>query len=333
MRALVLILPVASLVATSLARAEDPPAIVELKAGYALRQQGDCRGALPHLLASYRLDPKPKAILNASDCEERIGDLVSAEKHAMEGLELARREGDTELVGVARDQLASIDKRMPYLAITLAHGVPPDTTILHDGLAVDPATLGAATPAHPGAHTIIVRASGHTDRTYDLSLAEAQRRDIVVDVGELATPSELPANPYAEPSPHPQATDRRPSGLWETITLSPRNEIGAGLVVLGAVGVFVGGAFGIAAISSNAASNSNGHCDMTGCDPIGVQLRNTALSDATISTALFGVGLAAVGGGLVLYLTGPKTPTVAAHVDVIPLASPSMGGLGLRGSW
>jgi Na+-translocating ferredoxin:NAD+ oxidoreductase RnfA subunit len=50
------------------------------------------------------------------------------------------------------------------------------------------------------------------------------------------------------------------------------------------------------------------------CDQTGVKLIDDAKSAALISTILTGVGVAAVAGGVVLYLTAPKRESTAVTV-------------------
>ena len=331
------LLVVASIALPARARADDAStAVSELKVGYALKQAGNCREARPHFLASVRLSATAKALLNAADCESRTGDFVSAKLHATQGRELARQGPDgAELVSVADDLLASIDKRLAHLTIKLGAGAPTDCTVLRDGVAIDAATIGTPSDENPGPHAVTVKAVGHDDRAYDVSLGEGQRSELVVDVG-AAAPTIAP-NPYGQAAvtpDKPASSSTEAPSLWATITATRRNEIAAALVVGGVLSAFVGSAFGIAAISNNNASNANGHCDSTGCDPTGVSLRNTALTDATLSTVLFVVGLASIGGGVALYLTAPRSEaTAATGIQLAPLVVRSSVGLGLRGVW
>ena len=330
MRSLSLIALVGSVVlAASPAWATDTDAARdELRAGYALKQTGDCHAALPHLLASYGLDPKPKAVLNAADCEQRLGDLVSARVHAVQGLALARRGGDAELTAVAEGQLADIEKRIAQLTIVPIGGVA--AIVLIDGMAWD---SSAPTYLNPGSHTITVRASGRADRSYPMTLGEGAHERIEVTVGGTLdqappvarTPARHDLDPAGATAEHRGGADGAAFGTRKIVALSIG---GAGLVA-----VVVGGGFGLAAISKNGESNSNGHCDAAGCDPTGKQLRNDALSDASASTWLVGLGLVAVAGGVVLYMTTPSDARSSAQIEVLPLAGPALNGLGLRGAW
>jgi hypothetical protein len=110
--------------------------------------------------------------------------------------------------------------------------------------------------------------------------------------------------------------------------------LGVTLVGAGVVGVGLGSVFGALAIGKKNDSNASGHCDPSNnCDATGTTLRNEALSDATLSTVAFGVGLAAAVGGVVLWLTAPSsTPAREARDTGARLrldVSPTLGGAGL----
>jgi hypothetical protein len=330
MRALSVVALIGStLLRASPARATDADAARdELLAGYALKLAGDCHAALPHLLASYRLDPEPKAALNAADCEQRLGDLVSARAHAAQGLDLTRRAGDAELTPVAEGQLASIEKRVAQLTIVETRGVV--STISIDGLAWD---FSSPTYLNPGSHTIVAHAPGHVDRSYPVTLGDGAHMRIEVTVGEkldhvlvVAPPVRHDPDPTTASAERPGPADETPLGTRGIAALTIG---GAGLVA-----VTVGSVFGVNAISLNNQSNQNSHCDSTGCDSTGKALRNQALSDASASSWLVGLGLVAAAGGVVLYLTAPTTSGPStAHVEALPLVGPQLTGLGVRGAW
>jgi hypothetical protein len=304
------------------AHAVDPEeAVAELRIGYSLKQADRCDEALPHLRRSHDLVPgKPKPLLNLADCEQRLGDLVVARDHFAEGRDLARRENDIDLVAAATEKLTAIDRALPRLTITLGARAPTATTITLDGVTLDSSTLATPMAVNPGRHVVTASAAGWTDRNIDVSLGEGTARTIEV------APLGLPANPYASRP----ASDARP-GLptWHTREIASLGLVGAGVVSAG-----IGGAFGFIAISNRNASNANGHCDVSGCDAVGKNLRNAALGDAAASTWLIGLGLAAAAGGGALIVTTPMAVTRSvAQVEVVPLAGPHLNGVGVRGAW
>jgi len=257
------------------ARADDAaPALEELKAGYALKKQGDCRDAVPHFVASQRLAPSAKALLNLADCELRLGDVVAARAHAVAGLELARQRNDDELAAIAQAQIVAIDAAR---AAAARHATPLEPE------PVEPAPSTSQPQAPPPQNP---------------------------DQSATPPPALRPASPRAEKT-------GTPTGRVVAYVLG-----GAGVV-----GIGIGAGYGIDAISKNGASNAGGHCDSAGCDPAGKRLREQALSSATVSTVAFGVGLAALAAGIVLYAVTP------GGVEVQPSVGASYGGVTVGGRW
>lgn len=164
-------------------------ALGELKQGYALKQQGNCREAIPHLARSLELDSKPKAALNLADCERQVGDLVAARDHASLGRDLAHQTNDVELAAVADEQLGAIDRRLPSLTIRLASGAPTACTIERDGSVVEARSLGVPIGVNPGTHTVVLQAPGFMDRRFRTTIAEGERAEIEVEPGPKVTSS------------------------------------------------------------------------------------------------------------------------------------------------
>jgi serine/threonine-protein kinase len=257
----------ASTLAPRSARADaKSDALQELKRGYALKQAGDCRGAMPHFVASQSLLPSAKALLNLADCEQRLGDMAAARAHAQEGRALAREQNDSELVALADEQILAIDEKLPRAPSAPA----PEPA---------PASIARSEPA--------AASSG--------------------------------ASPNESSQPSPTGSDVSDG--------STRRAIAYALGGIGVVGIGIGSAFGLVAISKNGNSNADGHCDTTGCDPTGKQLREDALGAATVSTVAFATGLAALAAGVVVYVTAPK------GVRVGPALGASFEGITVQGRW
>jgi len=107
-------------------------------------------------------------------------------------------------------------------------------------------------------------------------------------------------------------------------------------ITVGAIGIAalgVGTAFGLSA-SSKKSDATNGHCnDKFQCtDQAGVDLVKDAQSAATISTVAIGIGVAAVAGGVILFLTAPKDPEKQA-LRVTPVVGPGMFAVGVSGGF
>jgi hypothetical protein len=93
----------------------------------------------------------------------------------------------------------------------------------------------------------------------------------------------------------------------------------------GAVGLGIGAAFGLIAMSKLNQSNS-GPCNAQDqCSGDGLSLRQSAGSAATVSTIAFVAGGVAAAAGIVLYVTAPHAATSTA---VVVAPAPGAGGAG-----
>jgi hypothetical protein len=317
----------AVLLASASARADDSAlAVDELKQGYALKQGGHCREAIPHFTRSVALGATPKALLNLADCEQQTGDLVAAQRHAAQGRDLAREKNDVELVGVATTQLNGLDARLPRITVTLSRAAPPDSTVTRDGVTLDATSLGVPIAANPGPHAIVVEAPGHASKAYAVTLAESARSQLEVEPGAaLGGGSSSPAAPGGASS-RGEASDASNSSV--------RKPLAIGLAGLGIVGLTVGSVFGV--LSKSAHNDADTHCQLGPqanlCDSQGVTSGNTAISRGDVSTWMFVGGAAALAAGAVIWFTTPREGASGIAVGVAPSLGAG-GGLQVGGAW
>jgi hypothetical protein len=302
------------------ARADnEPDATEELRTGYALKQAGDCRAAVPHFARSFQLDPKPKALLNLSDCEKRIGDLVAAQGHATAGRSLARQQSEAELVRAADDQLVEIVTRLPQLTITLAPGTPTDCEVFRDGAKIERVSLLVPVGVNPGTHTIAVRAQGYAERRFEVDLEEGARQQIEVAQGApLVTtmPSTLPGLPVASSlhrTSRPIPNARRPRPTVEIVAIV--------LAGVGVIGVALGSFYGLDAIAKKTDALQKGcstdfHCD---AGQEGLYLARDGYSEATVADVAFGVGAASLVGAVILWFMHPSDTPALSGATSLPL--------------
>jgi tetratricopeptide (TPR) repeat protein len=304
-----------ALYAPATARADNSSdAIAELKQGYALKQAGNCRDALVHFTLSFALDPKPKALLNRADCEAQSGDLVAAQGHAAQGLQLARQANDAELATVAQGKLTAIEAKLPHLTLGLHPGAPAGSAIARDGGPVDAALLGVAVALNPGKHRLLVTAPGYAERTFEVTLAEGANRSIEVLPGaklEVAPTPTATATETTSPSPLPE--------MW------PRTPLLYTALGVGGVGVVLGLGAGLAANAKH--STLQGECNNSTntCAPQYAGELNSFNSLRTWSTVGYVAGVLGVAGGVTLWLTAPKTQATTAGVWFGPAAAGIVG--------
>jgi hypothetical protein len=79
-------------------------------------------------------------------------------------------------------------------------------------------------------------------------------------------------------------------------------------------------------------SDAQQTCTRTMCDAAGHAKAADANDTALLSTVAFGVGVAALTTGIVVYLTTPRKPT-QAHAQLAPVFGPGVVGISLTGGF
>lgn len=294
--------------------------------GKSLMVEGKFQEACPKLADSLRLDPVIGTMLFLAECYENIGRTASAWAEFREAQSLAAKQSDAR-EKVARDRANALESRLSKLVITVSPPPAPGLRVKRDGFDVGEALWGAAIPVDPGPHAVTVTAPRKTDWTTSVTVGIAGSSSSVV----VPPLEDAPMDP-------PSVVTGAASGTAYVPPPEPRKDgrarriLGVGVASLGVVGLGLGTVFGLQA-KSNLDSSNSGHCTRVTnyCDAAGLDLRNTALTDATISTIAFGVGLAALAGGAVLYFTAPRGD--ARVIAIVPSAGPRGGGLALHASF
>lgn len=214
-------------------------------------------------------------------------------------------------------RLAEVGRAMPSVVISARDGTGSALTAVRvtiDESVVMEVLDGRAVELEPGVHRFAFDAVGlpRLERSIDVHEGEKERViAIVLGEGQLVART---------------GTGGTADGGGSTQRIVGVVVGGAGVVALG-----MGTVFGLNALSKNSDSNMNGHCDSSGCDVTGRQLRNDALSAATASTVAIVAGAALIMGGAVLWFTAraPTTP----RVGLAGFLTGRDGSIVLRGSW
>jgi hypothetical protein len=273
--------------------------------------------------ASLAILPQLGVRLNLADCLERTGRLASAYAEFREAASMAARAGD-DREDFARQRMAKLDARRPRLVVKLAPGADlPGLVVARDGSPVPPAAFGTEVPVDPGEHTVEAAAP---DRVPHVARVEALEGALVsVEIPVLA-PVEKPAPPPAPP-PEPApvaAAPPPPPVIRDEVRLRPvdldpgrgRRRLGLVVGAGGAAATAAGLVFGYLAMSTVNGAKDRGDCnDDLACNAAGVDEVNRARTWGNLSTITVGVGLAALAGGAVLYLTAPEGPRVEVSLS------------------
>lgn len=269
------------------------------QAGRALLKDGKYSDACPQFEESQRHDPASGTLLALAYCQELSGLLASAWANYLAAADLASKEGHSERHGAASERAEALTKRYSTLTIV----VPPELSniaglrVLRDGIEVTRSAYNQRIPLNGGMHSIEAAAPGRERWSGAVTLQpEADHQTLTLPLlssqqAALTSFSAAPSAPAAPP-----AAPSAPAPAWRRASLVLA--IGSGL----AVGL--GATFGLVAKSRNDASNRDGHCDASGCDAVGAERRNSALSAASAATWSFVAAGVLGAGSLALYLGG-----------------------------
>jgi hypothetical protein len=251
--------------------------------GNKLFAEGDFAGALDRYRRAEALVSVPTLGVRIARCLERLGRLVEAtEKY----VQVTRTEitpdslpQHVEAVSQAKAELAALKPRVPSIVVQLD---PPEgpAEVTIDDKPLPAALIGAGRSVDPGRHVIVAVRGGKSDKKV-IEIGEGRTETVTLSVGAYVPPP---------------STRAEPSGLAEPLRIA------------GIVGLALGGASLVAFGVTGGLAMSQGADLEQRC---GVELRcGTALHDdadgynqlrlASTVTLWVGVGLAAVGGGLLV---------------------------------
>lgn len=285
--------------------------------GRALYDQGKYPEACAKFAESERLDPAPGTLLNLGGCYEKNGQTASAWATFKEAMAASHIKGRTDWEDLARTRAAALEPTLSRLTIAVASKAD-GLAVTRDGKDVGSAEWGTAIPVDPGSHVVDAQAPHRKPFHQSIDVPKGGG-SVTVTVGELD-----PADEGGGGTPGPETPTPSSDG-------STQRTIGLVVGGLGVIGIGIGSAFGITAMSKENDATSH-HCTGNYCDPQGVQLGHDAHSAATASTIAFAVGGAALAGGVLLYFTAPRgssTPTVGLRASTIP----GGGTFGIQGAW
>lgn len=325
----------------------DPVAArAQLRQGYALKQQGKCKEAVPYLQESARLDRQPKTLLNLGDCEVALSQLAAAQAHFVEARDLARQQGNDALKNIGEKRLQEVEKKMPKLSITLAKGAPADTVVTRDGVEVGTVSLHTALPIDMGRHVVVARGGGF-ERQFDVTLAEGETKNLeITPIGGKALPKAAAAAGEKPSAAQKSASKDAPPASGSAFRIegptqdraesssSTQRTLGFITLGVGAVGLAAGGYFGARMLSKRTEASTMctelNQCTAEGATEFEMTKREARDARSYMYIGA-GVGGAAALTGIILLLTAPKTTTTGWRVG--PTVGLATVGAVVDGTW
>jgi hypothetical protein len=314
--------------------------------GRALMTAGKMAEACVKLAESDRLDPEIGTHLNLGLCHEALGQTATAWVELSEVADRASLAHDAERATFARQRAQDLDRKLSRVRLRVV-APAPGMILKLDGRPVGQAAWGEPLPLDPGPHPVEATAPGKRAWAQQI---EVRPGPVVLDVAvpALADAGDAPAPAStAVPSPPGPVASRSPPAAGEPVATPallppPSGESGggsagrtAGLVIggVGLAGVVVGSVFGAMTFAKNGTAKNDCNFPDGGCSSAGVSAGKDASTFATVSDVAFGVGLAAVAAGAILFVTSRHAAAPSA-VRVLPVTvGSSGGGLLVRGSW
>ena len=306
------------LLVSSLAVADDKSKADTLfKQGKKLMSEKKYSEACEAFEKSQALDPGIGTQLNIAKCFEDWGKLARALK-AYRAAEKMASDAHDPRADKIQGLVTELEPQVPRLTIHTPKGASTDKVTIDGAPAGD---LAEPLAVDPGPHTIVYPNADGKMKTKVVPVERGGSSDVTLD---LPTATTVVDNKPPPPPPPPPPAETDPGHGYRL----------AGYVVGGA-GVVAIGVSSYLALSARSQYNDalKAHCGgMTnGCDAVGLTDTHDARSKANLATIVFSAGLAAVGGGVALYLLAPKhaeKPDEAA-LYLVPSVSPAGDGGGV----
>jgi hypothetical protein len=220
-------------------------------------------------------------LLNVALCDEKLGRIASAVLKFTEARDRSREQNLTEHQRAAEDHLATLQPRVPHLAIRLTEQLS-DTKVLVDDRVIDPDALGDV-PLDPGPHTVTVSAPDRIPHRAQVAIEPAEHKAIVI-----------------------------PALARSVIVTSSWRRIGQITAITG--GAAFGTSIGLALYGRHLYRQQfdQQHCTsrpggVTLCDDIGQPRTDKARTYGNVATVVGGIGLAAAAAGAVIWYLAPRS--------------------------
>jgi tetratricopeptide (TPR) repeat protein len=292
--------------------------------GRRLMNAGKADEACPKFEHSQELDPGRGTLINLAACYEEVGRLVEALAVFRDVAEQSRAAGDKGRLDAASKRIAAIEARLPRLVLVVGDdaALPDGFTITVGGRAVPPEEW-AGVQLDPGEVEVLVSAPGYQPMRTSIEL--------VAGGGEVRL--DLPAL-IAETG----GGGGGGGGGGEPQERKDRTRTRIGIATAAGGGVLFATSIVLALGAKRRYDDAvRDYCggDRDQCTEMGVTETNAARRRGNLATVIGGLGLAAIAGGVYLWLTAPMETVEVGRTTarVTPLVAPDAAGVMLTGAF
>jgi tetratricopeptide (TPR) repeat protein len=289
--AIALVAALVTLLPATANAADDAPKADQLFAeGRELLEKGRFAEACEKLRQSGELAPATGTLINLGYCYEQIQRFRSAMDAYAEAETIAKQAKDDKREKFARERFAAVEPKALKLVLRVAD--PPSTGIevKRNNVVVPPSQWGVPIAVDP--EDWVVTATAPRRATW---------RGAVIGRGEAAVITMvIPALEEERVAGAAPRAAAQPNGSITALGTKRVVALGLGGVALATIGAGTALALG----AKSRYDDSLAHCDGDLCDERGVTEQQGAVAQGNVATVLFAIGLACVGGGVYLWLTG-----------------------------
>jgi hypothetical protein len=223
--------------------------------------------------------------------------------------------------------------KLAKLTATVTQGVD-GLVVRRDGVEMPRSEWGVPIPIDSGSHTVEAEAPGYKTWSTDVEVPQ-DGAVVTVAVPALEAAPAKAAPPAPAPTPAAAPTTGSGAAVGADVT---SGSVGSGQrvagIVIAALGLAGLGASGVfAVLAKNTYNDSLNNCQPNNpglCNGTGVSQRNDARSDGNIASVAFGIGAAALVGGVVVWLTAPRASSTGSARVVV---APTLGGAVVQGAF
>lgn len=296
--------------------------------GVKLAMSGDCTHAVDKLTRAEALVHAPTTAVPLAQCDIKLGRLVAGteilNRVVRETLAPGAPKSWVDAKQQAQSLLDATTPRIPKLRIHVDRpgGIDANLKVTVDGENVPAVLLDNEYPTDPGTRRVSALEPGAPAVETDVVMTEGQTQAVML---HLQAPAPAAVAPAVAPAP----------SVTGSASLAPGPEPAQGpnrapayvLFSVGGAGIVVGSVFGILALGAKSSLTSTCH-DLV-CPTSSQSEISAYKTDPVISTVGWGVGVAGLAVGTVLFFTAhsesaPKT----ARLEVRPWIAPGSAGVG-----
>jgi hypothetical protein len=278
--------------------------------------------------AAHAADPTTADCLAASDASLKLGNEHKLRAERAQLLVCAAQTCPTDIRKECLRRVDEVNTQLPTVIFGAKDSAGADLSavkITMDGEVLAERLEGTALSIDPGEHTFTFETPGQPPVTKRLTILEAEkdRREVIQFGGAAPAPAPVPAPAPAAGAP--AVTEATPSPVVDSGSgLGTQKILGIVAGGIGVVGLGVGTAFGLVAISQK--NDAQSACPNSPCSTqAGSNKWSTASSTGNVSTVGFIVGGVALAGGALLWFTAPGS--TSAQIGL------GLDNLQVKGTW